>query len=123
MKDYPLDSIATAAAVKDGEPCNHKGCLNHVTHPCDGCGRRGAGLIKQAQDSTNKKEKAKQVLEDAGFIGREIESLINDLSEKRIAELEMVEAKLDKMLLIAWKVIKKAGLESSSTELKKFMGD
>lgn len=24
---------------KDGEPCKHPGCLNHVTHPCEGCGR------------------------------------------------------------------------------------
>jgi hypothetical protein len=24
---------------KDGEPCNHRGCLNHVTHPCEVCGR------------------------------------------------------------------------------------
>ena len=24
---------------KEGQPCNHKGCLNHVTHPCEGCGR------------------------------------------------------------------------------------
>lgn len=24
---------------KDGEPCTHPGCLNHVTHPCEGCGR------------------------------------------------------------------------------------
>lgn len=23
----------------DGEPCNHPGCLHHVTHPCEGCGR------------------------------------------------------------------------------------
>lgn len=23
----------------DGEPCSHKGCLNHVTHPCEYCGR------------------------------------------------------------------------------------
>lgn len=23
----------------DGEPCQHRGCLNHVTHPCEGCGR------------------------------------------------------------------------------------
>lgn len=21
------------------EPCSHKGCLSHVTHPCEGCGR------------------------------------------------------------------------------------
>ncbi len=24
---------------KDGEPCSHTGCLHHVTHPCEGCGR------------------------------------------------------------------------------------
>jgi len=24
---------------KDGEPCKHIGCLNHVSHPCEGCGR------------------------------------------------------------------------------------
>lgn len=23
----------------DGEPCNHPGCLSHVSHPCEGCGR------------------------------------------------------------------------------------
>lgn len=25
--------------VESGEPCNHRGCLNHVSHPCEGCGR------------------------------------------------------------------------------------
>lgn len=25
--------------LKDGEPCNHKGCINHITHPCEVCGR------------------------------------------------------------------------------------
>lgn len=25
--------------LKDGEPCDHAGCLNHVSHPCEGCGR------------------------------------------------------------------------------------
>ena len=24
-----------------GVPCNHPGCLNHITHPCEGCGRYG----------------------------------------------------------------------------------
>ncbi len=24
---------------RDGEPCHHPGCLNHVTHACEGCGR------------------------------------------------------------------------------------
>jgi len=22
-----------------GEPCGHPGCLSHVSHPCEGCGR------------------------------------------------------------------------------------
>lgn len=26
-----------------GEPCDHPGCLNHVTHPCEGCGRIAGG--------------------------------------------------------------------------------
>ena len=25
--------------LKDGVPCRHPGCLNHVSHPCEGCGR------------------------------------------------------------------------------------
>ena len=27
--------------MRDGEPCSHKGCLNHISHPCEGCGRVG----------------------------------------------------------------------------------
>lgn len=28
--------------LRDGEPCSHTGCASHVTHPCEGCGRRRA---------------------------------------------------------------------------------
>ena len=31
--------------VMDGNPCSHSGCLSHVSHPCDGCGRWHPGLI------------------------------------------------------------------------------
>ncbi len=27
--------------LKDGEPCSHKGCLNHIKTPCEKCGRIG----------------------------------------------------------------------------------
>ncbi len=27
--------------LHDGEPCDHPGCLNHLSHPCEGCGRIG----------------------------------------------------------------------------------
>jgi len=29
----------TDKELKDGEPCDHPGCLSHVSHPCEGCGR------------------------------------------------------------------------------------
>ncbi len=30
----------------DGEPCMHKGCLSHLSHPCEGCGRiNGKGVV------------------------------------------------------------------------------
>ena len=35
--------------LKDGEPCGHPGCLHHVTHPCEGCGRI-AGFKKEADN-------------------------------------------------------------------------
>lgn len=30
----------------DGVPCAHPGCLHHVSHPCEGCGRV-AGVSKE----------------------------------------------------------------------------
>lgn len=27
--------------IEDGQPCDHPGCLSHLTHPCEGCGRVG----------------------------------------------------------------------------------
>jgi len=30
---------------KPGQPCDHPGCLSHVTHPCEGCGRIAGGMI------------------------------------------------------------------------------
>lgn len=32
--------------LKDGIPCDHKGCLHHVKQPCEGCGRIG-GVAKE----------------------------------------------------------------------------
>ncbi len=30
----------------DGEPCKHKECLNHISHPCEECGRIGGkGIV------------------------------------------------------------------------------
>lgn len=41
----PLKAIKEGAekATTLSRPCKHPGCRNHITHPCEGCGRR-AGL-------------------------------------------------------------------------------
>lgn len=35
---------------KPGQPCDHPGCLSHISHPCDGCGRIG-GLPPAASET------------------------------------------------------------------------
>lgn len=32
-------NVKQIANLSKDEPCNHRGCLSHVTHPCEGCGR------------------------------------------------------------------------------------
>jgi len=35
---------------RDGEPCTHRGCQNHVSHPCECCNRisaNGEAWIKE----------------------------------------------------------------------------
>ena len=35
----------------DGEECSHPGCLSHITHPCEGCGRMPT--VKEAHHILN----------------------------------------------------------------------
>jgi len=35
--------------LPDGVPCKHPGCLSHISHPCEGCGRIG-GRTKNSRD-------------------------------------------------------------------------
>lgn len=28
-------------SLPDGVPCDHVGCLSHISHPCESCGRIG----------------------------------------------------------------------------------
>lgn len=35
---------------EDGEPCGHPGCLNHITHPCEGCGRVGGVFGREPEE-------------------------------------------------------------------------
>lgn len=34
---------------QDGEPCEHPGCINHRTHPCENCGRIRAIMAGRAK--------------------------------------------------------------------------
>lgn len=37
---------------EQGQPCQHSGCLHHITHPCEGCGRiLGAGSVVELLES------------------------------------------------------------------------
>lgn len=33
--------IGKRKQIPEGQPCDHPGCLGHVLHPCEGCGRIG----------------------------------------------------------------------------------
>ncbi len=44
------DPGETKILWRDGQPCKHKGCLNHLSHPCEGCGRINAqGIVCEAK--------------------------------------------------------------------------
>lgn len=36
-----MPSGREARPLPDGVPCSHPGCLSHISHPCEGCGRIG----------------------------------------------------------------------------------
>ena len=33
--------VVLESNLVDGVPCDHPGCLHHISHPCEGCGRVG----------------------------------------------------------------------------------
>lgn len=37
--DLMFELRTSLKQLRPGEPCSHRGCLSHVTHPCEGCGR------------------------------------------------------------------------------------
>ncbi|MDK1020193.1 MAG: hypothetical protein QGD90_00965 [Candidatus Hydrogenedentes bacterium] len=41
------DRLIATPGYHDEPPCAHRGCKSHVTHPCEGCGRKwGVTLLK-----------------------------------------------------------------------------
>ena len=42
--------------LKDGEPCSHAGCLSHVSHPCEGCGRIAGKPVTKSDSAAGSDE-------------------------------------------------------------------
>lgn len=36
-----IRNLDSPSGLPDGAPCGHRGCLSHIGHPCEGCGRVG----------------------------------------------------------------------------------
>lgn len=57
-----MDKSTAKILYKDGEPCKHPGCLSHVSHPCEGCGRTaGRGHVFMGVDMGNGKDCAVEI--------------------------------------------------------------
>jgi hypothetical protein len=46
----------TQITYNDGEPCKHRGCRSHISHPCEGCGRVGAHGVAVVEENPFVKE-------------------------------------------------------------------
>lgn len=53
--------------LKDGEPCGHRGCLSHVTHPCEGCGRI-AGHRAEPTSCQHRLTDARNLVVKSGYV-------------------------------------------------------
>jgi hypothetical protein len=47
MKLTKTDQYILTRKQKDGESCGHPGCLAHVTHPCEACGRIAGNIYSK----------------------------------------------------------------------------
>jgi len=59
MSDNELNDSNGSVLVRDGEPCS-RGCQQHVSHPCEKCGRTQArGEIRSNPLAENKEKTRK----------------------------------------------------------------
>jgi len=78
---YGLNHVAQARRkLERGEPCRHPGCLSHVSHPCEGCGRVGGtitleeALAIEAENKRLAEENARLKAELAALKARRCET-------------------------------------------------
>ena len=80
-----------------GEPCDHPGCLAHVSHPCEGCGRiRGkvpetaASMVANLRTALNQKRpedtKERELLKKLVQVTRK-RRLVREFGVKPVVEI------------------------------------
>lgn len=82
---YDLNHVAQARRkLERGEPCRHPGCLSHVSHPCEGCGRVGGTITLEEALTIEAENKMLAELLSA------LENRVDDLSRALSAKEEIV---------------------------------
>lgn len=59
-----IGSTKPNVTYKPGEPCPHPGCLSHITHPCEGCGRIAGQFLPAIARKNGKTNLQEDALED-----------------------------------------------------------
>lgn len=72
--------------LRDGEPCNHKGCLCHISHPCEGCGRVG-GKQRMTKPTGAQIDYFHLLMAQLGYDEADLGIEGEDLSRQRVSEL------------------------------------
>jgi hypothetical protein len=61
-----MSDTKQSAGLEDGKPCGHPGCLNHVSHPCEGCGRIGGREMERTAHAEEAPSKLDAKAKEAG---------------------------------------------------------
>ena len=52
-------------SLPDGVPCDHRGCLSHISHPCESCGRIGGKrLTPLTPDAAEGSEQIEKIIKE-----------------------------------------------------------
>ena len=111
-EEQPCEVCGGYGEYKEGEPCAHRGCMNHITHHCEVCGRIAGKIVPGSEDlqakydelvnaihnamgrlsDCDKKQTHKQLVSDISYLKR----LASDHARKRQQEEEKYRSLLEK---------------------------
>jgi hypothetical protein len=62
---------------EDGEPCDHRRCLHHTSHPCESCGRiAGYDVFGMKKEIEKLQAENKKLKDDLVNIGKDVFSIL-----------------------------------------------